>query len=939
MRPFSSSRSAPLALALLATALTPLAHASAQGRPSVVNGRVTDRSGRPLEGAIVTTSGGPNAVQTNRDGAFTIAAPDGRVVVRARLLGFRADSIVLGAGAARDVQLRLSATAASLSTVRVEAQRASGTALSLAVQKVADNLKNLTVAEEIRALPNANAADAISRLPGVSLQRHEGEGAYVQVRGIDGNLSNVTINGAHMAGNYDDKDGTGSRVAKLDGIPAELLSRAQVSKTLTADLDADAIGGSVNVDTKTANDAPGLMVLGNYGRSDLYRAPAGQGAISYGARFGAANQYGLFLGASYDKNDRVYDDVEATYGYKSLNGQQVVVPLTTSRREYWTRRARTGLAFSGDHRWNDRTSLTLKGMWTRFDDRAIRYRQDQGLPLASATPTGENTGTATGGNVTSNVQQRTPVDQNFMLGVNGTARPGIVSLDYVASVTQNQFIRRNAGDVTFRQTGLAMAYDRSDPTTPLINPLGTYPSDPSKFAFRTYTVANQVARGRDYAAQINGKLPFQTLGWSSQLQFGGKFRQERRTFDDHSFGRALRSGQTFTLADVLGSFTNPDHYNGRLPLGIAPDDKRNEDFILRSQASRFDTTPTDTLAAQLNIYTARERIGAGYAAYVLDAGAWHWVAGLRVEHTGTDYTANKAVTDRATKATTVTPVAGSGGYLNVFPSAQLRLGLDERTNLRVAVTTGIARPAYGSLSPRVAITPGATASDPNAINLGNPDLKPTRSVNYDALLEHFSSDVGVAQIGAFYKAVSDFIYNKTFVYQGAPYDGYNAVQPQNGKDGYLYGLEGAFVRRFAFLPGVLNGFGVDANATYTQSKSHVEGRDGLPFPRQANWNGNAALTYAKSIVSSRVTMQYNGPYIYTLGDGTRSVATGDTYMLAHKQVDASVNVQAKRNTQVILQVLNINNAPFGYFFGRDPNAYKQREFYGNTTSLQVRYTY
>jgi TonB-dependent receptor len=401
----------------------------------------------------------------------------------------------------------------------------------------------------------------------------------------------------------------------------------------------------------------------------------------------------------------------------------------------------------------------------------------------------------------------------------------------------------------------------------------------------------------------------------------------------------LKSGQTFTLADVLGTFTNPNHYDGVLPLGISPDAAKNADFILNSQASRFTTTAADTLASLLNVYTAQERVSSGYAAYTLDAGMWHWVAGVRVEQTSTEYTANKAVTDKVTKLTSVTPVAGNGSYVNFFPSAQLRLGLDEQTNLRVAVTTGIARPAYGALSPRVSITPGAAATDPNAINLGNPDLKPTRSVNYDVLVEHFSSDVGVAQIGVFYKQLSDFIFNKTFIYQGAPYDGYSAIQPQNGKNGYIYGVEGAFVRRLAFLPGVLNGFGVDANATYTQSKSHVDGRDGLPFPRQANWNGNAALTYAKGIVSSRVTMQYNGPYIYTLGDGTNSVATGDTYMMAHKQVDASLNLQVQRNSQIILQVLNINNAPFGYFFARDPNAYKQREFYGTTTSLQFRYTY
>ena len=118
----------------------------------------------------------------------------------------------------------------------------------------------------------------------------------------------------------------------------------------------------------------------------------------------------------------------------------------------------------------------------------------------------------------------------------------------------------------------------------------------------------------------------------------------------------------------------------------------------------------------------------------------------------------------------------------------------------------------------------------------------------------------------------------------------------------------ALVRRLEFLPGVLNGFGVDANATYTQSVAHVHSRVGVPFPRQANWNGNAALTYAKGIVRARVTSQCNGPYIFSLRDGSNSVASGDACMMAHKQVDASLNMQVQRNAQVVPQVLNINSA-------------------------------
>ena len=731
---------------------------------------------------------------------------------------------------------------------------------------------------------------------------------------------------------------SGKRVAKLDGIPADILSIGQVSKTLTPNMDADAIGGSVNIESKTSRDAPGLRMIGSYGQSNLYDSPQRQGAISYGRRYGRDREMGLFIGGSYDTNNRVYDDVEPNYGYKAFGGDSVAVPLSTSRREYFTQRDRRGLAAAADYSWDPATSISLKLMWTRFNDAAIRYRQDQtiGKNTANVTVVSPTTGSATGGSITSNVQQRTPIDQNYVLSLSGTAEPGPVKLDYAVTGTQNEFVRLNAGDVTFTQKSVNMTWDRTDPIIPMIVPVGTYPSDPTKFAYNAYTIANQIARGRDIGAQLNGRLPFGT-GTPSALQFGVKLRQERRTFDDASVAYTLNAGKSYTLNDVLGGFTNARHFWGQYPLGIAPSDQSNERFV-RSHPEMFTVTTDSKNAALLNVYSGTERIGAGYASYTLDAGRWHWLAGVRMENTATTYTANKAVTDAA-KNTTVVPVAGSGNYTNLFPSAQLRYEVNPVTNLRFAVSTGIARPLYYDLAPHVSVSPGATASDPSAVSLGNTELTPTTSVNYDVMLEHFNSDVGVASIAAYYKQVRNLIYYQNFVYPSAPYAGFNATQPKNGPDGTVWGLEGTLIQRMDFLPGVLDGLGIDANATYAQSSSNIPGRRGKPFPRQANWNGNAALTYAKGIVSSRITVQYNGPYIYTLGDGTRNIQTGDTYMMEHKQVDASVNVQVFQNAQFVIQGLNLNNAPFGYFFGGDPKAIKQRELYGRTVSLIWRLSY
>jgi hypothetical protein len=111
----------------------------------------------------------------------------------------------------------------------------------------------------------------------------------------------------------------------------------------------------------------------------------------------------------------------------------------------------------------------------------------------------------------------------------------------------------------------------------------------------------------------------------------------------------------------------------------------------------------------------------------------------------------------------------------------------------------------------------------------------------------------------------------------------------------------------------------------------------LSLPRQAKWNYNVAATYvAGDRVTARVTTQYNGAYIYKVGDGTTSPTSGDTYMMPHTQVDASLSLSLTYSTQLVLQGLNLSDAPFGYYVGTT-RTYIQRELYGRTATLAMRY--
>src|SRR6202011_925276 len=123
--------------------------------------------------------------------------------------------------------------------VTVRAERPRGEAQALNRERTADNIVQVLPAEVITSLPNTNIADAVGRLPSVSLERDEGEGKYVQIRGTDPRLTNVTVNGVNLPS----PEGV-VRNIKLDAIPASLVERIEVIKTLSAKQDADGIGGT-----------------------------------------------------------------------------------------------------------------------------------------------------------------------------------------------------------------------------------------------------------------------------------------------------------------------------------------------------------------------------------------------------------------------------------------------------------------------------------------------------------------------------------------------------------------------------------------------------------------------------------------------------------------------------------------------------------------------
>ncbi len=209
-------------------------------------------------------------------------------------------------------------------------------------------------ADVIISLPNANIADALGRMASVSIERDEGEGKYVQIRGTEPRLSNTMVDGVSIP-----SPESGVRQIKLDTIASDLVDSVEINKTLQANIDADGIGGSVNLVTKTASDTPTIALYGVGGYTHIIGGrTVDQIGRDHGKRFGADKKLGVLIGGTYDYNGRGINDIEPvpTAGAASPHYDSM------DFRDYIYNRTRWGGTGSVDYKLSEGSSISLRGL-------------------------------------------------------------------------------------------------------------------------------------------------------------------------------------------------------------------------------------------------------------------------------------------------------------------------------------------------------------------------------------------------------------------------------------------------------------------------------------------------------------------------------------------------------------------------------------------------
>src|SRR6202790_1941101 len=343
--------------------------AGAQERKGTITGHATDSNQDPLIGARVELQPLGETATTDSLGQFTISdVSPGKYVLTVSYLGFDPFSteVTVGSGAVTNVDAVLQIATVSQEVI-VRGERERGEIEALNREETADNIVQVLPEDVITSLPNTNIADAVGRLPSVSLERDEGEGKYVQIRGTEPRLTNVTVDGVHLP------SPEAVRNVKLDAIPADLVDSIEVNKTLSANQEGDAIGGSVNLVTKKATDQPYVTVLAMGGHTPI---DGGRNLDQFGGtvgkRFGRKKRLGIMLSGSYDWDGRGYDDVEPAPGTTSVaNGDfadGVPVFFGEDLRQFWYDRTRFGFGLSTDYKLGAGAFLYVRGIFSEFKD-------------------------------------------------------------------------------------------------------------------------------------------------------------------------------------------------------------------------------------------------------------------------------------------------------------------------------------------------------------------------------------------------------------------------------------------------------------------------------------------------------------------------------------------------------------------------------------------
>ncbi len=884
-----------------------------------VRGQVEDHLGRYVQGALIRVDGLNREVATDRQGRFRLEGlAAGTYQVSVSYLGYEPvnTSAVVSASAGQELSITLRPLSAeqNIESMLVLGVR-DGQMRALNSQRAADNIKSVVSADYLGRFPDNNVAEAMQRMPGASIQRDQGEGKYVNVRGAPLEYANVSIDGVVLPS----PDGS-TRAIDLDTIPADVISALELTKAITPSMDADAIAGNINIVTQGALDARGRVLRGNVssgrnqkGGGDAYRA-----GITYGDRFGSNQNMGFLFSANHSETNRVTDNVEHSW-FQRADG--VFLVEETEFKDYEVKRIRSGLSARFDMRPSDTSHVFLSHNYSRFEDN--EFRDTIGITWERHTPESNSTsGVAGRATFDNELRHRTFVNRINSTQLGGSTLFDAVELDYsLAYSTASQKYPDRDYLIYRERTRPAMAYDFSNPDLPLFQILDAsgavvredfnFPA--ADYNFRRYERRFGESEDKELAFSTDARIPAQYGDVYATMQFGLKGRLKEK-FSDEDRMRNGDGNNAPSFAQIaidrqstpFGGFYNNGPKFVRNFVDLYSGVLEDEDYLPRVAAS----ITSD--------YKATEDTYAVYGMQTLEWSDTRLLWGLRAERTSNSGTANE-FDDETEQAT---EVRESNSYTKLFPSAHLRHELENGVILRASYSTALSRPNFEDLVPYFIIEDRSTGR--GSVDIGNTRLKPTYSHNFDLMAEYYIEPMGLISAGLFYKDLSDPIFKSRSTFVGGQFDGFDMVRPENGSSGSIRGFELNWQQGLDFLPGLWSGLGFITNYTHTRSSAELPfGIGKTELAGTSRHTYNAALQYDTDRLSTQLAYNYRSDYIDSFNTSDPGL---NVFWDARSTLDLTASFRVTDNVTTFVEANNLTDTKAVRFQGERTRVYEHEQF-------------
>ncbi|MCU0753700.1 MAG: TonB-dependent receptor [Xanthomonadales bacterium] len=926
-----------IGLALCGPALTTAAMAanpttiSATPSAGVLSGIVRDAArGSVLQGARITIA--ERVLGTDREGRFSLRGLQaGRYAVTVDFVGYASQTVEveLGSDAGARIELRLTSTTAAdagvdadaLEAIEVRGTRESQ-ALALNLQRSSENYKNVVSADLLGRFPDRNLAESTQRIPGVSIERDQGEGRYVNVRGAPLEFTSVTIDGVQVAA-----PNPARRAVELDTVPADVIAALEVTKALTPDMDGDAIAGQINIVTQSALDTDRPIFRGSIGsgRFELGSGDNDSAALTLGNQFGAEGNLGLLLSASGSRAGRFTDNVETSF-FRAADGR--ILPELTEIKDYEGTRTRNGLTLRGDARIDENHLLYLIASASKFRDK--EYRNLFGITFEQHRPDATDRGGTIGrATFDKEIRERIQEQRIRTLNLGGEHWVNDWTIDWQASRSVGEFDIPARQQLIYRATlRPPFRYDYSDPDFPtytLLNADGSVRQQginlaEGLYAFRRYNQRLEDAEETETGLRVDFSHPQSFLGHSGEVSFGLRARLRDKDSNDDRNRNSVAAGTpgytTLLCPRVSNNF-------GRFEFGRVYCNDVFERFGSTVQNANLLPLVADSLT---NDYQASEDIRAAYVR--LDA-RWDqlsFVGGLRYEHTDIDSRGIRF----STTTQQGTPVVAGNSDGDLLPSLHFRYELTPDSIVRWSYSTGLSRPNYPDTAPRFVLDDNARSA-----TAGNPDLKTTYSHNLDVSWEYYLRPLGLVSVAAFHKRLEDpiFIGSSTL---GTGAESIRVTRPENGDNGQITGLELAWQQTFDQLPAPFDGLGVYANYTLADSEADLPfGIGKTELPGTSRHNVNFAVFYEKHGINTRLAYNSRSEFIQEFDAADRGL---DVYWDQRELLDFTASYQITPQWTAWAEINNLTDTKQRRYQGVSTRVLELEQF-GRAWQLGLRFEY